>query len=235
MNNLEDLLRSQEEIIEIASAPEKKEDNCKVPHGGTAKNMQRANKNASLYDFLDMVALIVDHAMEDYDVEFLTDEQQAKLKDPEIPINKAYISYRVRSRVPKNEYKPIVREEIVECDELNEQRKGQIYGQFFDCIVQFNIFAAENKLANQVMEKFEELMIAYAGYFKKQGVSDLYFKEQITDSEYNNFRETLSVRNIRYYVQIEKLTVIFNRRIDDIKLVGDTVETKNNQTQGGML
>ena len=235
MNNLEDLLRSQEEIIEIVSAPEKKEDNCKVPHGGTAKNMQRANKNASLYDFLDMVALIVDHAMEDYDVEFLTDEQQAKLKDPEIPINKAYISYRVRSRVPKNEYKPIVREEIVECDELNEQRKGQIYGQFFDCIVQFNIFAAENKLANQVMEKFEELMIAYAGYFKKQGVRELYFKEQITDSEYNNFRETLSVRNIRYYVQIEKLTVIFNRRIDDIKLVGDTVETKNNQTQGGML
>ena len=76
------------------------------------------------------------------------------------------------------------------------------------------------------MEKFEELMIAYAGYFKKQGVRELYFKEQITDSEYNNFRETLSVRNIRYYVQIEKLTVIFNRRIDDVKLVGDTVETK---------
>ncbi len=85
------------------------------------------------------------------------------------------------------------------------------------------------------MEKFEELMIAYAGYFKKQGVRELYFKEQITDSEYNNFRETLSVRNIRYYVQIEKLTVIFNRRIDDVELIGDTVETKNNQTQGGML
>ena len=69
-------------------------------------------------------------------------------------------------------------------------------------------------------------MIAHAGFFKQKGVSDFYFREQLTDSEYNNFRETLSVRNIRYYVQIEKLTVIFNRKVNDIRTVGDTVEVK---------
>ena len=71
------------------------------------------------------------------------------------------------------------------------------------------------------MESFEELMISYAGYFKEQGVRDLYFKEQVTDTDYNNFRETLSVRNIRYYVQIEKLMVIFNRRISDVETFRD--------------
>lgn len=223
MNDFENLLS---EIDNINLLEDQREDNCEIPHGGTAKKMQRAEKSVSLYGFLDMVAKIVDYSMEEYNVVFITDEQRNIIKDPEIATNKAYVSYRVKSRRPHKEYKPIVREEIVECDEHGEQREGQIYGQSFDCIIQFNIFAAENKLANQVMEKFEELMIAYAGFFKKEGVRDLYFKEQVTDEDYNNFRETLSVRNIRYYVQIEKLTVIFNRRVNDIIMVGDTVETK---------
>lgn len=203
------------------------EDNCEVAHGGTALAMQKANKGASIYDFLDMTALIVDHAME-HNVKFLTDEQENILKDPEIAFNQPHISYRILSRRPPSnrEYKPIVREEIIECDELNEQRKGVIYGQVFDCIVQFTIFAGEAKLANKVVEDFENLMLSYTGYFKQQGVMELYFKEQVTDQDYNNFRETLSVRNVRYYVQIEKLAVIFNRKLDDVRLVGDAVETK---------
>lgn len=227
MQDLERLLSNTDDIVEDVLNEEERQDNCphSIPHGGTAKKMQRADKNASLYDFLDMAAKIVDHSMEN--ILFLSDEQENIIKDPEIPFDKtAYISYRVISRVPHKEYKPIIRENINECDKFNEQREGHVFGQAFDCIIQFNIFAAENKVANKVMEKFEELMIAYAGFFKKQGVRDLYFKEQITDTEYNNFRESLSVRNIRYYVQIEKLTVIFNRRVDDVILVGDTVESK---------
>ena len=226
MQDLESLLQEVESINVLKPSEEKKEDNCVIPHGGTAKEMQRADKNASLYDFLDMIANVVEYSMSDYNVRFSTDEEQNILKDPEIVVDRPHITYRVISRKPKNEYKPIIREEVVECDEYGEQRPGVIYGQFFDCIIQFNIFAGENRLANQVMEKFEELMIAHAGFFKQKGVSDFYFREQLTDSEYNNFRETLSVRNIRYYVQIEKLTVIFNRKVNDIKTVGDTVEVK---------
>ncbi len=205
------------------------QDKCKYPHGGTAKNMQRAEKNASLYDCLDMISKIVGYVMKEDRVEFLTNELENLIKDPSLPLNHPVITYKVISRKPKNEYKPIVRENTNECDEFNEQREGVILGQTFDCIVQFNIFAAENRLANKVMEKFEEIILTYTGYLKEQGVRELYFKEETTDSEYNNFRETLSVRNLNYYVQIEKLTVIFNHRIDDILISGDTVETKNNK------
>lgn len=225
MNDLENLLQ-QLDSIDVLKESNIKEDNCKIPHGGKAKGMQKADSNASLYDFLDMIANIVEYALSDYKVKFSTDEEQNILKDPEIATNKPQITYKVISREPKNEYKPIPREEVIECDEHGEQRPGMIYGQFFDCVVQFNIFAGENRLANKVMEKFEELMIAHAGFFKQKGVSDFYFQKQLTDSEYNNFRETLSVRNIRYYVQIEKLTVIFNRKVNDIEMVGDTVEIK---------
>lgn len=229
-HDLEYLLNQIDSIALPEDKTKKSIDGCELPHGGTAKDMQRADKNASLYDFIDMVAKIVDYTMQDLDVTFLSDEQQNIIKDPEIPTNHAFISYRVISRKSKDEYKPIVREEIIEHDENNKQRIGQVYGQRFDCTVQFNIFSAENKVATKVMEKFEELMIAYAGYFKKQGVQELFFEEQLTDNEYNNFRETLSVRNLRYYVQVEKLTVIFNRRVGDIILVGDTVKNKDNNT-----
>lgn len=227
MNNLETLLLQNEDIItKVLSQDETKEDNCLFPHGGRAKKMQRAEKNASLYDFLDMLGEVVEYSLADYNVKFLTNEEQSVLKDPEVVFNNPHITYKVISRKPKNEYKPIAREETFECDENGDQRPGIIYGQFFDCIVQFNILASENRLANQIMEKFEELMIAHAGYFKQKGVSDLYFKEQVTDSEYNNFRETLSIRNITYYVQIEKLMVIFNRKINNIETAGEAVQPK---------
>ena len=95
MRDLEQLLQEVDEL-NLLTPTITREDNCVYPHGGTAVDMQRADKNASLYDFLDMVAKIVDYAMEDYKVEFITDEQENIIKDPEIPINHPYISYRVR-------------------------------------------------------------------------------------------------------------------------------------------
>ena len=178
-------------------------------------------KGASLYDFLDMLAIIVDYAMADMNVRFLSYEEEIKIKDPEMTLEHPCITYKLISRRPKNEYKPITREEIIECDEFNEQRLGTIRGIAYDCMIQFNIFASENKVANKVMESFEELMISYAGYFMEQGVRQVYFKEQVTDCDYNNFRDALSIRNLRYYVEIEKLMVIFNRRLTDTYLFGD--------------
>lgn len=224
MNNIESLLNNKSFLFDDVM-PQRK-DNCVVPCGGLAKEMQRAKKGASLYDFLDMVAQITDYSLNDLDVEFLTEEQQNIIKDPEISVEKPYITYKVINRKPKNEYKPIVREEIMEHDEHGNQRIGNVYGQKFDCIIQFNVMANENRLASIVMERFEELMISYAGYFKEQGVVDLYFKEQVTDSDYDNFRESLSIRNLRYYVEIEKLMVIFNQKISDINLSGE-IKNKN--------
>ena len=87
MQDLEKMLQEVDEL-DLLTPTIQKEDNCLYPHGGTAVNMQRAENNASLYDFLDMVANIVDYAMEDYKVEFISDEQENIIKDPEIPVNK---------------------------------------------------------------------------------------------------------------------------------------------------
>lgn len=187
---------------------------------GTAKNMLRADKSASLADFIEMVSLIVEYALEDVDVDFIPDENKKNFTDPDVAFNKPVITYKVIHRKPKNELKPMPREEIIEnCD--GQERVGMVYGIRYDCQVQFNIFASEYKLANKVMDKFEELMISYAGYIKQNGVVDFFFTDQFTDSEYNTFRETMSVRNLEYYVEIEKLVVIFNEKVKDVLMFGD--------------
>ena len=78
-------------------------------------------------------------------------------------------------------------------------------------------FASVYETAELVMEKFEELMIKYAGFFKKNGVGEIIFDNQFTDNAYDSMRQTLSVRNITYYVEIEKLTVIMKESIKSIE------------------
>lgn len=215
---LEELLNEKESLMKVDI---KKKDECDP---FTAKKMLRADKGASLSDFIQMVGLIVEYTMDDLGVVFIPDENKKNfIVDPSTAMNHPYITYKVISRKTKNEYKPIVREEIFEgCD--GQDRPGLVKGIRFECRIQFNIFASEYKLANKVMDTFEELMISYAGHLKKQGVVDLFFTDQHTDSEYNTFRETMSVRNLEYYVEIEKLMVIFNEKIKDIPVFGDVVQ-----------
>ena len=75
MNNLELLLNESEKFAEnLIAKKSNKKDNCEESCGGTAVNMKRAKKGASLYVFLDMLAIIVDYAMSDMNVKFIRDE-----------------------------------------------------------------------------------------------------------------------------------------------------------------
>jgi len=216
-NQLETLLAEHDNITSyIPTKVETKK------YRGQAVDMQTAAGSASLQDFIAMVGLIVEYAMDDYNVEFLSDDNDYfSTDDNNRSLNNPMIMHKVLKRVPKNEFKPIVREEVIQKDDSGVERLGTMYGMRFDCKVQFNILASEHEVANQVMERFEDLMISYAGYIKNQGVAEFYFIDQYTDSYYKTLREKLSVRSLVYYVEIEKLLVIFNEKIKDIPSLGD--------------
>lgn len=184
-----------------------------------AKQMLRAKKSASLEDFISMVSKICCIVMEDlpYEVEFVPDENSFNIKIPEIQINKVYITYKVISRVPRREIKPMQREEIEESTDTQiDARSGSIYGQKYKCEVQFNIFASEYKIANEVMKMFEDMIFSFTGYMKENGIENILFKQQLTDTDYDTFRKTISVRNLRYHVDTENLMVIFSDKIKTV-------------------
>jgi hypothetical protein len=184
---------------------------------------QKSDKSATLFDFIKMVDKLVSLTMKD--VKFIPEEGKTLQLDAMHKIEKPVITYSIKSREPKKELKPRVRETITENVYASEdQRKGEVWGQKFVCTVQFNIFASVYKDAEEVMEKFEELITSYTGFFKKNGVAEVYLKKHFTDEVFNQLRETLSVRNLHYYVEIEKLTVIFREKIKEIEILAQEKE-----------
>jgi hypothetical protein len=184
----------------------------------TNSSIQQADKKASMFDFIKMINRIVTLTMQDMKVEFVPEEGRQIITDPIKQIEHPYIAYKVISRVPKGEIKPRFRQEIKEVtDDPTNDRVGEVFGQKFECFIQFDIFASEYSAAEAVMERFEDIMLMYAGHFKKNGVGEIVFKKQFTDETYNQLRQIISIRNLQYYVEIEKLTVIFKEKVKEIE------------------
>lgn len=215
MDELEYLLSKKDNIDSIPSKDKE------IINFDSKPTAQKSNSSASLFDFIKMVDKLVTLTMPN--VKFLPDEGKLnEFKDTMKEFQNPIISYKVISRKPKDELKPRVRETIVEkltIKDKEEERLGQVYGMKFKCIVQFNVIASVYKEAEEVMEKFEELIMTYTGFFKKNGVAEIIFNEHSTDESYNKLRETFSVRNLKYYVEIEKTTVIFKEKIKEIEIL----------------
>lgn len=181
-----------------------------------AKTIQTADKSATLWDFIKMVNKLVTVTMKDLGVEFVPDEGRNNILEPVQRIDHPYITYKIISRTPDGEFKPRHRQEISEKSGGSDGRLGEIYGQKFKCYVQFNFFANGFSEVEKIAERFEDMIFTYTGYFKQNGVAEILFHNQLTDGDYNIFRQQISVRNIIYRVEIEKLTVIFREKIKEI-------------------
>lgn len=179
---------------------------------------QKAEKGCTLFECISMIATLVELAMPG--VRFEPDEGKVMSLDAMQNFDKPVITYSVVQRETKSEIKPRLRELIEEADVNNgEKRVGEVWGQKFKCLIQFNVFASVYKEAEQVMEKFEETIIQHAGFLKRNGVAEIFFNRHLTDSHFDTMRETLSIRNLEYYVEIEKLTVMFKEKINQIEII----------------
>lgn len=218
MDDFESLLKQQDYINSM------KPSERSVIELNPVSRPQKADKSATLFDFIKMVDKLVSLTMPN--VLFMPDEGKVFEMDGMKKIEKPFITYCIKSREPLKELKYRIRETVDEQVYAPEdQRKGEIWGQKFKCVVQFNIFTSVYTEAEAVMEKFEELITMYTGFFKKNGVGEVLFQKHFTDEAHETLRETLSVRNLCYYVEIEKLTVIFREKIKEIEILA--------QEQGG--
>ena len=181
-----------------------------------ASSLLRANGNASLLDFIDMVSLIITNTMDDLHVDCMPDEKAYVIKDdPVEAINHPIVTFKINDRRHKDgfNYKPKLIETVTE----NETGKTAfIYSERYISKVQFNIMAAEYRLAWVVMERIEDALISYAETIKGNGIVEYYFNQQYSDKYYDTFRNTLTVLNLEYCVETEKLRVIFKENIKDI-------------------
>ena len=177
----------------------------------------KAGKNATLTDFIAMVARLCDKALKKYRVRFIPDEG-ATISDPDKQLEQPTILYRIIERKPKNELKMRHSEDFTETidKDNNKTRKGQVWSQRQNCIVQFDVVASDYATSDAVMSYFEDMIFTYTGYFKANGIAEIYFKKYYTDTSIDRYRQYLSVRSIQYFVEIEKQTTIFETTLEDI-------------------
>lgn len=211
IDDLSTLLQKRQDASNALLPLSYKTDVSKLPEA------QKAQKSASLEDFMEMISMIVSKTMKKDGVVFSPDEGARPKVDMASKIEHPYIFYEVIKRIPKGERKPRAREEIIEAvTDANSQRQGRIWGQKFACIVQFNFLTCDYNQANKVMNDFESLIFNYAAYFKKNGVAEILFEKHFTDQNLDMYRQSLSVRSIQYYVEIEKLFAEF---VSDIEAI----------------
>ena len=179
----------------------------KSPTQKRTTGFTRAEGNATFEDFIEWVNRLVSKVLKKYKVEFSADEGSKTKVSATQTLDHPHIQFTIKSRKPKSGFyaKPRIREEFTESSINNSKgRRGTIYSQIFDYIVQFDILASEYTTANAVMNAFEDAMFNYTAFFKKNGVSEILFLQQYTDSEQDIYRNAVSVRSLQYLVSIEK-------------------------------
>ena len=179
---------------------------------------QKADRGCTLGDFFGMVKKVVVKGLNKYDVEFIPDDSPRMLADVSEKLPHPMIYYTLISRVPRNtDRKPRFRQDISDVNpDGSVVRLGTINGQFFDCDIQFNILAADYSLADLVMNAFEDAMLKFSGYFKRNGVSEMYFEKQYTDASQDMYRQKMSVRSLVYRVTLERIRTSFDTTIATI-------------------
>ena len=221
MDNLEKLLYLNDQYFEkTPKAPEKPDI--------YAGSLQKANGNASLLEFLEMVSLIITNTMDDMHVECMPDEKAYVTKeDPVEAINHPIVTFKVNDRRHKENfgYKPKLIETVQNIDATG--KTAFIYSERYTSLVQFNIMASEYRTAWKVMDRIEDALLSYAETIRGNGIVEYYFNRQYTDKYYDTFRNTLTVLNLEYCVETEKLRVIFKENIKDIIGNDDHLDSNN--------
>jgi len=82
----------------------------------------------------------------------------------------------------------------------------EIQGQFFDNLIQFDIWAKNNRTAEEMTEYFEDFMLTFRKMFLELGIAKLNFHSRVRDEVILNWRNGLINRSLIYYVRTEKVT-----------------------------
>lgn len=109
-----------------------------------------------------------------------------------------------------------------------------IKGQFFDNLVQYNIWSKSNFEVEMLTEWFIDFMRQYTGMLREAGVVNLWFDRRIRDDIKQQMKNGYHVRSVLYYIRTERIYINSVEPIKRINLrinvdtLKSTIETLNN-------
>ena len=121
-----------------------------------------------------------------------------------------------REVAEKMPIKPVLMDIIKETVDGKETDDSKlIKTQWFDCVVEFDIQENNSKEARERQQKLESLNSIYAGYLKRQGVSEILFLKEVP-ARLLNFSTQTPMKCLMYFVRFETITPVRQSLIDKI-------------------
>jgi hypothetical protein len=151
-------------------------------------------------------------------------------EDPE-NITLPQITYDIYNRevTEKMPIKPILTgtlKEVVEGKETGDA--FQIYRQWFDCIVEFNIWGKDTFETRTIANGLETILGSYAGYFKKKGIAEMFFLREVSSRLSDRYLEGMPMKAILYYFKIERIQTL---RVSTIEKINFAIEAYDRESQ----
>lgn len=149
--------------------------------------------------------------------EFSPDIKYGENSD-EIILPQITIEINTRDITENMSLKPALIDYIKEKD-ANGNETGDVflvYRQLYDCNVEFNIYGRNSQEAREYTKKLETLLNVYAGYLKRQGVSEILFEREVSPKSSLNYTENKNMRSIFYYIRLEEITLVRQSLINGI-------------------
>jgi len=137
----------------------------------------------------------------------------------------------------RKEIKPRIRERATFHPSKDNQYLD-IYGQWFDNLVQFDLWTKTNEEAEVLIEWFEDFMDMYRNIFMEYGLENLIYWRRFEDQTLLKWANPLHVRSVQYFCRTEKLTAVPTYKIKQIHLkLMETVDTvgESNQYSSGEM
>lgn len=129
----------------------------------------------------------------------------------------------------RKEFKPSLRESTK--DPYVPGYTVEIYGQWFDNIVQFDGWSNDFRTSERLVTWIEQLLKLYAGYLRQRGVTNLFFWQRTNETKNNAWRQSFPVKNTQFYFRTEEIEAVYQRDIlkIDISLGVDEYVPYTNQ------
>lgn len=117
--------------------------------------------------------------------------------------------------------------------ELSRVIGSQVEGQYFDNLIQFDIWSRDNKKAEDLADYLEKFFIDFHGMFIELGVVKLHFHSRVRDEFLLKWRNGLCNRSLLFYVRTETVRSAAIREIRSINVSTEVRSFLDAVTQSG--
>ncbi len=167
-----------------------------------------ANSNATYLQFIDTVDKVYTGTHPDVEFRPFGD------KNEYMP-DQGYIIYSLVTSDPKeNNLKPRVKE-IVEHPE-NPDKRLVIFTQSFLNSVKFTAVHQKPRIAEEIIEDFEDFMISMGPLLKEVGVEECIYARRASDEHKTKYGEDFAARSLVYFVTTQKIITSDISRLKEV-------------------